>query len=197
MDNHNTENQLDAKSQLFKLLQGIGHTGEDITDYQSQPNAKGHSCSLTVTFPNGLEINACGIGSKKKQAEIEASQDVINQLHKKYPELIVDWDKIYIDAQAGDVLIKLGVYLSGNLKVSENSLDLQRNETNKHLSKVFDQWQIDKDPDVTAWGNHINEHKKASWVEALLWRRYKEKIITSDAPERLKLLIKAINIETF
>jgi len=183
---------MDAKSQLFKLLQSIGHTGEDITDYQSYSNGNGHSCDLTVTFPNGLEIYGYGTGAKITQAEIAASQDVIDQLHESHPELIVDWDKIYVDAQAGDALIKLGVYLSGNLNVSDNSLDLQRIETNKRLAKVFDKWQRDKDPDLAVLGNHLSEHKKASVVEALLWRRYNKQVITSDGPEHLELLIKAI-----
>jgi hypothetical protein len=184
---------MDEKSQLFNLLSSIGHEAKDITDYQSYEDFKIHSCDLTLKLPNGLEIHGYGKGASKKKAEIEASSDVINQLHEDYPHLIVDWDKINVDAQAGDALIKLGVYLSGNLKVSDNSSRLQSIETNERLAKVFDRWIADKDPDLAGLGTHMDIHKKASVVEALLWRRFNKKVIAEGANEHLKTLLKSID----
>jgi len=182
-----------AKNQLSELLESIGYLKEvmQFSNYKTN-NSNFHSINLKVIFANDLIVEGVGGGENKKEAEFAASQDVINQLHESHPDLIVDWDKIYVDAQAGDALLKLGVYLSGNLNVSDNSLDLQRIETNKRLAKVFDKWQRDKDPDLAVLGNNLSEHKKASWVEALLWRRYNKQVITSDGPEHLELLIKAI-----
>jgi len=195
MNTQTNTDENNAKNQLSELLKSIGYLKEvmQFSNYKTN-NSNFHNIDLKVIFPNDLIVEGVGEGENKKEAEFAASRDVINKLHEKHPDLIVDWDAIYIDAQAGDALIKLGVYLSGNLKVSDNSSKLQRTETNKRLAKVFDQWHKDKDldKDLAVLGNHLSEHKKASVVEALLWRRYNNQVITSDGPEHLELLIKAI-----
>ena len=184
----------DDKSQLFNLLASIGHKGKDITDYQSYEDFKRHSCDLTFKLPNGLEIHGYGIGGSKIKAQIAASSDVISQIQESYPHLIFDEDKLMVEAQRGDALIKLGIYLSDDFKkTSDKELELQRTETNERLAKVYDQWIADKDPDLLGWGTHMDEHKKASVVEALIWRRFNKRVIAEGANEHLKTLIKSID----
>ena len=99
-----------------------------------------------------------------------------------------------LEAQRGDTLIKLGIYLSEDFKKpSDKSLELQRKETNQRLAQVYDRWIADKDPDLTGWGTHMDVHKKASVVEALLWRRFNSKVIAIGANEYLKTLIRSID----
>ena len=90
--------------------------------------------------------------------------------------------------------LKLGIYLSENfIKPSDKSLELQRTEANVQLAKVYDRWIADKDPDLLGWGTHMEVHKKASVVEALLWQRFNNKVIAGGANEHLKTLIKSID----
>ena len=71
--------------------------------------------------------------------------DALDLLDREHPYLLVDWDELNIQAQAGDALIKLGVYLSPELKsTAAKSEGLQNVETNAHLAKVFDRTSIEK-----------------------------------------------------
>lgn len=161
--------QHNAKNQLAELLKSIGQRDNEITEYQSKTINNQTDSTLVVTFSHGLTLQGSGQAIRKIEAEIIASQQVIDQLYEYYPELIVDWEKLMLEAQRGDTLIKLGIYLSEDFKKpSDKSLELQRKETNQRLAQVYDRWIADKDPDLTGWGTHMDMHKKASVVEALL-----------------------------
>jgi hypothetical protein len=43
---------------------------------------------------------------------------------------------------------------------------------------------------LAIWGSNLGEKKKATLVEALLWRRYGSQIMTDDAPLQLQSLLK-------
>jgi hypothetical protein len=189
--------QPNAKNKLAELLNSIGHKGNEITHYQSKThNEKSLSISnstVNVTFPHGLILKGSGQANSKKESETLAAQKVLDQLYKLHPKLKF-WDKLMVEAQRGDVLIKLGIYLSDDFKKpSDKALELQRTETNERLAKVYDQWIADKDPDLLGWGTHMDEHKKASVVEALIWRRFNKRVIAEGANEHLKTLIKSID----
>ena len=118
---------------------------------------------MTVTFPDGRVVRGTGNGKRKVDAEIVAAQTALEILSKTYPELLVNWEEIYVEAQAGDALIKLGVYLSVSLKTaSDKSKELQKWESDLHLAKVFEQWKAKGDPDLAIWGNNLGEKKKAT-----------------------------------
>ena len=134
-----------AKNKLADLIKSLGHQDNEITKYQCE-TVNPARATLVVTFPHGLTLEGTGKASRKTEAEIIASQEVINQLYKYHPELVVDWDELMVEAQRGDALIKLGVYLSEDFKrPSDKSFELQKMETNERLANVYDRWIADKD----------------------------------------------------
>jgi hypothetical protein len=102
---------------------------------------------------NGRIVQGTGEGQRRANADIAAAQDALDQVDRIYPYLLVDWAKLSVEAQAGDALIKLGVYLSPELKsTAAKSNRLQNVETNAHLAKVFDRWKAQNDPRLAIWG---------------------------------------------
>ena len=185
-----------AKSQIFKILKNLGCLEECVnfeTTLSSPPPNTQHSTVVTVKFPNGHAVRGTGNGQRKVDAEIVAAQSVLEILRNTYPELLVNWEEIYVEAQAGDALIKLGVYLSESLRTaSDKSKELQKWEPDQNLVKVFEQWKAKGDPDLAVFGSNLGEKKKATLVEALLWRRYGSQIMTDDAPLKLQSLLKML-----
>jgi len=138
-------------------------------------------------------VQGTGAGSSKSAADIAAAQIALDRIHNEHPDLVVNWDRIKVEAQAGDALIKLGVYLSPSIVSAEDkSKQLQGVESNLHLATVFDRWKTACDPDLTIWGNGLGRTKKATFVEALLWRRFFMDVITTDATEKLESLLKTL-----
>jgi len=183
-----------AKNQLLELLKNLGYS-EDCADFQpeSVSPASFHQSTVVVGFPDGRTVQGSGRGSRKSDADIAAAKDAIEQLSNNYPDLMVDWADITVQAQAGDALIKLGIYLSTSIKsASDKSLHLQRLESDPHLAKVFDYWKAQGDPDLAIWGANLGEKRKATLVEALLWKRFGTQVISTSAFERLQALIKMI-----
>ena len=185
-----------AKNQLLEILKNLGCLEECAsfqTTLSSLPPNPQHSTVVTVTFPDGRAVRGTGNGQRKVDAEIVAAQAVLETLRNTCPELLVNWEEIYVEAQAGDALIKLGVYLSVSLKTaSDKSKELQKWESDLHLAKVFEQWKAKGDPDLAIWGSNLGEKKKATLVEALLWKRYGSQIMTDDAPLKLQSLLKTL-----
>lgn len=71
-----------------------------------------------MAFPDGRTVKGTGKGQRQVDAELIAVQMTIDNLRETYPELLVNWDDIYVEAQAGDALIKLGIYLSESLQTA-------------------------------------------------------------------------------
>jgi hypothetical protein len=181
-----------AKNKLQKLLGNLGCLGNCI-DFQSTPFADLHCSTVTVTFPDGRIVCGTGKGHRKPNADIAAAQDALDRVEQEYPDLLVDWIKLAVDAQAGDALIKLSVYLSAESKsAAENSIRLQNSEPNAHLAKVFDRWKAQNDPRLAIWGTNLSEHRKATLVEALLWHGYGQHVITANAPAQLADLLSTL-----
>jgi hypothetical protein len=181
-----------AKNKLQELLDNLGCVGNCI-DFRSTSLADLHCSTLTVTFPDGRVVRGSGKGHRKSDADIAAAQDALDRVNREYPDLLVDWKKLGIEAQAGDALIKLGVYLSAESKSAEdNSNRLQDSETDAHLAKVFDRWKALNDPRLAIWGTNLNEHRKATLVEALLWQGYGQQVIADNAPAQLADLLSTL-----
>lgn len=182
------------KNQLFEILKNLGCLEEQAafqTTLLSPPPNPQHVTVVTVIFPDGRAVKGTGKGQRKVDAELIAAQSTIDILRNTYPELLVNWDEIDVEAQAGDVLIKLGIYLSASSRTANEKLkELQSLETDQHLAKVFEQWKAKGDPDLAIWGSNLGEKKKATLVEALLWRRYGKQIMAHDAPLQLQSLLK-------
>ena len=127
-----------AKNKLQELLNELGCSGNCI-DFRSIPLSDPHTSTVVVTFPDGRIVWGIGEGHRRSDADIAAAQDALDLVKKLYPYLLVDWDKLGVEAQSGDVLIKLGVYLSVESKSAEdNSNRLKKIENNARLAKVFD-----------------------------------------------------------
>jgi len=134
-----------TKNQLFEILKNLG-CFEECANFKatlsSLPPNPQHSTVATVKFPNGHAIQGTGNGQRKVDAEILVAQSILEILRHTYPELLVNWEEIYVEAQAGDTLIKLGVYLSESLRTaSDKSKELQKWESDQNLVKVFEQWK--------------------------------------------------------
>jgi hypothetical protein len=146
-----------------------------------------------VTFPDSRIVQGTGEGKRRTTADIAAAQNAIDRMRQDHPDLIIDWDEIYAQAQAGDALIKLAVYLSINLDSTKaKSKYLQNVESNLHLAQVFDRWKTQGDPDLAIWGTELSEHRKASLVESLLWKRFGQQVIAIDAPKNLQDVLKSL-----
>jgi len=185
-----------AKNLLLDLLKNIG-CSEDCATFQSKISPSGlHQSTVVVSFPDGRKVQGTGEGGRKSDADISASQAAVDQLFYEHLDLVADWDEIKVKAQAGDALIKLGIYLSADIKsTSDKSKQLQRLESNLHLAQVFDQWKAQGDPDLAMWGANLGEERKATLVEALIWQRFEMKVITPDASEQLRPLIEILATE--
>jgi hypothetical protein len=178
-----------AKNKLQELLNNLGCI-DNCIDFQHTLISDIYRSTLTVTFPDGRIVRGTGEGLRKSDADISAARNVLDLVARIYPYLLVDWIQLGIEAQAGDALIKLGVYLSAESKsAADNSKGLQNLETNTSLAKIFDRWKAHKDPQLGIWGTNLSEHRKATLVEALLWRRYGKQIITANAPTHLAALL--------
>jgi hypothetical protein len=181
-----------AKNKLQELLDNLGCAGNCI-DFQHTSVSDFYRSTVMVKFPDGRTIQGIGEGQRKANADIAAAQDALDRVDRIYPYLLVDWDELNIQAQAGDALIKLGVYLSPELKsTAAKSKGLQNVETNAHLAKVFDRWKALDDPRLAIWGTNLNEHRKATLVEALLWQGYGQQVITVNAPTQLADLLSTL-----
>jgi hypothetical protein len=183
-----------AKNQLKELLEDLGYS-DDFADYRSlAPSTNNFQKStVTVTFPDGRIVEGTGEGKRRTTADIAAAQNAIDRMRQDHPDLIIDWDEIYAQAQAGDALIKLAVYLSIDLDSTKaKSKYLQNVESNLHLAQVFDRWKAQGDPDLAIWGTELSEHRKASLVESLLWKRFGQQVIAIDAPKNLQDVLKSL-----
>jgi hypothetical protein len=181
-----------AKNKLQELLDNLGCVGNCI-NFRSTPLADLHCSTVTVTFPDGRIVYGTGKGQRKSDADIAAAQDALDLVDRIYPYLLVDWDELNIQAQAGDALIKLGVYLSPELKsTAAKSKGLQNVENNAHLAKVFNRWKAQNDPRLAVWGTNLSEHRKATLVEALLWHGYGQQVIATNASAQLANLLSTL-----
>jgi dsRNA-specific ribonuclease len=102
-----------AKSQLLEFLKDLGYS-EKLAVFKTSSQLRSgvfHS-TVNIVLPGDCEIYGAGEGHRRPEAESAAAQVALKQLHSNYPDLFVDWTRIKVEAQAGDALIKLGVYLS-------------------------------------------------------------------------------------
>ena len=186
-----------AKNKLQELVRDLGGCIHSCINFQHSSISSPRSSSVMVTFPDGRIVRGTGVGQSKPDADIAAARNALDRVKRIYPYLLVDWKKLGVEAQAGDALIKLGVYLSAESKsAADNSNQLQISETDAHLAKVFDRWKAQNDPDLAIWGNDLGAKRKATLVEALLWRRYGQNIIAANAPAQLTSLLRTLRLDS-
>lgn len=186
---------INAKNKLLELLKTLG-CSENYVDFQTIPTSPPGSYSSTVIvhFPDGYVVEGFSENKRQTAAEIAAAQVVLDLIAKDRPKLLaVNWEDIYLDAQAGDALIKLSVYLSSQSKNShDKSKQLQHFESDSNLAKIFDRWKAQNDPELAIWGTNLGEKRKATLVEALLWQRFNKQVLTIEAPVKLEVLFSTL-----
>ncbi|OUC14441.1 MAG: hypothetical protein B0A82_12155 [Alkalinema sp. CACIAM 70d] len=190
-----------AKNRLFDILKSLGCLEECVHFQTTQtvvpPTPENmtilHTTIATVTFADGRVIQATGQGYRRAESEIAACAAAMKTLRATYPDLLINWSRIFVEAQAGDTLIKLGVFLTASLKTaSDKAKKLQTVESDVHLAQVFEQWKANGDPDLAMFGEKLSEKRKATLVEALLWRRYQNHVMAADASLQLNSLLQTL-----
>ena len=185
-----------AKNQLMELLQSLGSFEEEavFSKMDAAPSG-GHRSKVVVTFPDGREIKGIGEGQGRTDADIAAAQQVLNIIRTDHPDLMIDWEELKEEAQSGDTLIKLGVYTALNLNdAATKSLLLQELESDSHLAQVFDRLQVENDPDLAILGTNLGEKRKSTFIEALLWKRYKDRVFQPEARKALHELLDSLSL---
>jgi hypothetical protein len=69
---------------------------------------------------------------------------------------------------------------------------LQQFEADSHLAQIFDHWKAKDDPDLAIWGIELGEKRKATVVEALLWRRFGAKVIAADVATQFQAILRSL-----
>jgi hypothetical protein len=183
----------DGKNRMNDLLDALGHP-RSLCTYESAPLGPNGPWQATATlaWPTGLSIAGTGTGLGRTSAEGQAAADVLRNLDPAVRSA-ADWAAIRVEAQAGDALIKLAAYLSTpNRPVGENSAWLQRNEANHALARLFDVWMAAGADELRLYGDGCGDDAKATLVEAILWRRFRDRVLVADAVGALSDLRKLI-----
>lgn len=129
-------------------------------------------------------VGECTVG--KGATTMDACQKALTHLEAASAAVSADWAKLALEAQAGDALIKLSAYLdAGTDSAADASAQLQRIEADAHLAQLYDRWRADGDEFLGEWGENLSEKRKATLVEALLWRRFGHQVLRENAAEVL------------
>jgi len=85
-----------AKNQLLELLKNLGCSEICATfKPESTSSSSGLRSTVVVTFPNGCQILGRSEGQRRSDADIAAAQAALSLLQSDYPNLLIDWQKIY------------------------------------------------------------------------------------------------------
>ncbi|MGB1243227.1 MAG: hypothetical protein ACPG49_11940 [Chitinophagales bacterium] len=180
-----------AKNQLYEFARELGYFEACITFESTRLFLEeGFHTRATFLVRDGREIIGEGTGQRKTTSQIDASTQLLNILFEKHKDLIIDWEQIRIEAQAGDGLIKLCAYLNNeHSTAAKKSFWLQEMETDKHMVEIFDRLHAQNDSSVALFGDNLGAKRKATWIEALIARRFGSSIISPSAGKAFEELI--------
>ena len=172
-----------SKNELHELVKDLGYL-ESVVNFSSKWDDEKQVFVAHARFglPKSDQIEGIGFGKKKKVAEISASGELLKIIRRDYTHLVIDWEEVRKEAQLGDLLIKLYAYLSEEMMTAaDKSIWLQQNETDQHLVKIFDRLSLRRHPSVSFLGENLGTKRKATWIEALIWRKFGKEILASTA----------------
>jgi len=180
------------KNELSEFVQNIGYLANCIRYNTMENDENGYQVRVVVSLNMNITIIQEGRALVKVKAEMIAAQNALQNLRNSHPTLVIDWDnEINVDAQKGDLLIKLYAYLKDDLgSIGDKSIWLQGNESNKNLAKIFDRLKEKSHPDIAIFGNNLGWKHKADWIEFLLWKQFNE----NGASSLLKESIENVNV---
>ena len=177
-----------ARNRLLEFMKELGYY-EDCVSYVTEFDDE-QGCFISkakLTIKDGRVIEGMGSASTKKDAQIDASQSILDIIDDQHPDLKIDWDQIRMEAQAGDGLIKLCAYLSDEFSTAaEKSFWLQKMESDAHMVEIFDRLKAGDDPSVILFGNNLGQKRKATWIEALIWEKFGAAFNTPGTVQGLK-----------
>jgi hypothetical protein len=181
-----------AKNRLQERVQQRGgHPKEDIV-YDTDEVGEGRFLStVTVRDASGTHRAAQGgeqLGKKAAEkhaaavwlAEVDAVEGSVAAA--RWPALL------------GDALIKLAVFLDTPDPASA-SRRLQAVENNPALAALFDRWKAEGAPELAPYAGGLGEVAKATVVEATLWSRYGDRVLSAEARSALRELLRLVDPE--
>lgn len=179
-----------GKNRLHEFMKELGYFENCVKFHSLQPSPNSlFKIQASTYFADGRIVAGVGEGQKKVEAEIAACENVLSIIHEKQEDLLIDWGQVFVEAQAGDALIKLCAYLSDSFEtIEQKSRWLQSLESDYHLARVFDALKQRNDPSVVIFGSNLGTKKKATWMEALIWKRFGKACLSAHARERLNEL---------
>ena len=173
------------KNDLHELIKNIGHLEYHVTfSDRFDESEQLFVATARLFIDEVVDIEEKGKATSKKAAEKEAAQAILDCIHEQHQHLIIDWEEAKVEAQAGDALIKLCAYLSDeNTTAEAKSLWLQQAESDDYLAELFDRMVNQQHPEVAIFGANLGNKKKATWVEAMIWRQFGALVISPAAGE--------------
>ena len=175
---------MDGKCRMKEFLESIGQAQELCAFLPRQTGLSGGwHVVATLFLPNRPPLSAEGAGNRLSDAEADAATQILEELDQEVLMAVVG-PRLQREAQAGDALLKLAGYL-GAASPEAGSLWLQGRESNAALASVYDAWVAGGDPDLQLYGGALGVVRKATIVEALIWRRYRSRILSTGAADAL------------
>lgn len=174
---------------IYEFVQNLGYIEsvvEFIDSFDTDNQLYISVVKLNINYHSILESEEPGIDSSKLEARNQAAKNLLELIQIKHKELIIDWEELRIEAQAGDCLIKLCAYLSLQLSSpEEKSIWLQNKENSVFLAQKFDELQKSNFAPLSIFGSKLGQKKKSTFIEAFIWKRYQDLILQPDAHEKL------------
>jgi hypothetical protein len=137
------------------------------------------AAALRIDVEGGPTTYAFGQGHSKKTAREAACANIYPKLPKP-----PDWNQIYSQAQAGDVLIKLSaMYLDATPYAKAQWL--AKHEADRNLRTVFDRLLAQGEPGAIVVKGSTDKDR-ATYVEALVWERFSRRVLRPSAAQALQ-----------
>lgn len=171
---------MNAKNELKELLEARGLPTTLATYTHTQGVAGLWTSTVEVRIPGREPVHGVGTATRKTEADIAASADVLPKLTEASEADTAHWALIIAEAQAGDALIKLAAYLGGG-SPEERSVWLQDHESDVALARLFDRWYEEGAPELISYGSGLGTKYKATLVEAIIWRRFGARMLAANA----------------
>ena len=172
--------QVHALRQAYELLQNPVTMAWAFAPPRKKAQAAWH-VALRVDIAGHSPVYAHGLGYNKKSAKESAYANIYPRLPRP-----PDWNQIYSQAQAGDVLIKLSaMYLDATPYAKAQWL--AKHETDRNLRTVFDRLLAQGEPGAIVVKGSTDKDR-ATYVEALVWERFSRRVLRSGAAQALSEL---------
>lgn len=171
-----------AKNRLKELLERRGWTLDDV-GFERAPDPAGWRTTATLRLPGLPFASATGTGRRMSHADVVACAGLLERVDVGDAE---DEGRLQRDAQAGDALVKLAAYVCEELGTAAGAARwLTAAESDRALAGVFDRWRDAGVAEVCTYGPGLGEKRRATLVEALLWRCYRDRVLGVGADRAL------------